>query len=39
MSILPQNDASFWERYSFGVKGKIGIAKDFLYGRGKVREK
>jgi hypothetical protein len=29
---------SFWERCSFEVKGKIGIAKDFLYGRGKVRD-
>jgi hypothetical protein len=39
ISILPQNDASFWEQCNFGVRGKIGIAKDFLYGRGKVREK
>jgi hypothetical protein len=39
MSILLQNYASFWERYSFRVSGKIGIAKDFLYERGKVREK
>jgi hypothetical protein len=39
MSILPKNNASFWERYNFGVRGKIGIAKDFLYRRGKVREK
>jgi hypothetical protein len=39
ISILPQNDTSFWKQYSFGVKGKIGIAKNFLYRRGKVREK
>jgi hypothetical protein len=39
MSILPQNDASFWKWYNFGVRGKIVIAKDFLYGKGKVREK
>jgi hypothetical protein len=38
MSILPQNDMSFWKRYSFEVMDKIGIAKDFMYGRGKVRE-
>jgi hypothetical protein len=28
----------FWERYSFGIKGKIEIAKDFLYGMDKVRK-
>jgi hypothetical protein len=38
MSILPQNYASFWERCSYGVKGKIGIVKNFLYGMDKVRE-
>jgi hypothetical protein len=38
MSILPQNYMSFWERCNYGVKGKIGIAKNFLYGMGKVRE-
>jgi uncharacterized membrane protein len=36
MSILPQNDAS-WERYSFGVRDKIRIAKDFMYEKDKVR--
>jgi hypothetical protein len=39
MSILLQNDSLFWEQYSFEVKGKIGIAKDFLYIMDKVREK
>ena len=39
MSILPQNFASFWEQYSVGVRGKIEIANNFLYGMGKVREK
>jgi hypothetical protein len=38
MSILPLKIASFWEQCSFGVRGKIGIAKDFMYGRGKVKE-
>jgi hypothetical protein len=38
MSILPQNNASFWKRYSFGIRGKIGITKDFLYGMDKVRK-
>jgi hypothetical protein len=37
MSILPQNYTSFWERCSCGFRGKIGIAKDFLYERDKVR--
>ena len=38
MSILPQNYMSFWDQYSFGIKSKIGISKDFLYGMSKVRE-
>jgi hypothetical protein len=38
MPILSQNYALFWERCNFGIKGKIGIANDFLYGMGKVRE-
>jgi hypothetical protein len=38
MSILSRNYELFWERYSFGVRSKIGIVKDFLYGMGKVRE-
>ena len=38
MPILPQSYVSFWERCSFGVRSKIGIAKDFLYGKGKVRK-
>jgi hypothetical protein len=38
MSILSQNYMSFWEQCSYGVRGKIRIAKDFLYGMGKVRE-
>ena len=38
MSILSQNYVLFWE-CSFGVNGKIGIVKDFLYGMSKVREK
>ena len=36
--ILPQNYASFWKQCSFWVKGKIGIAKNFLYGKDKVKE-
>ena len=39
ISILPQNYASFSEWCSVGVKGKIEIAKKFLYKKGKVREK
>ena len=41
MPILPNSKtktASFWKQYSFGVRDKIGITKDFLYGMGKVRE-
>jgi hypothetical protein len=38
MPILPQNYASFWERCNFGARSKIGIANDFLYGMGKVKE-
>jgi hypothetical protein len=38
MSILPQNYALFCERYSYGVRGKIEIANNFLYGMSKVRE-
>ena len=39
MSILPQNYAWFWKQCSYGVRDKIGIVKDFLYVKGKVREK
>ena len=39
MPNLPQNYALFWERYSFGVRGKIGIAKNFLYGIGQSERK
>jgi hypothetical protein len=38
ISILPQNYASFWEQCSYGVKGKIGIVKNFLYEMDKARE-
>jgi hypothetical protein len=38
MSILPQNCMSFWERCSYGIKGKFGIVKYFLYEMDKVRE-
>jgi hypothetical protein len=39
ISILPQNYGSFYEQCSVRVGGKIGIAKKFMYGMGKVREK
>jgi hypothetical protein len=38
MSILLQNYMSFWKWYSYGVRGKIEITKDFLYRMSKVRE-
>jgi hypothetical protein len=34
MPILPLKTASFWKWYSYGVRDKIGIAKNFLYGKG-----
>jgi hypothetical protein len=38
MSILTQNYVSFWEMCSYGVKYKIEIVKNFLYGMNKVRK-
>jgi hypothetical protein len=35
ISILPLKTVLFWEQCDFGVRNKIGIAKNFLHGRAK----